>query len=184
MTRRRPLPPVFEVARCVVLAIDPGREGGAAVWAPSGFALAERVKPGGESRIVESALRIAEAEELPLMVVGETWTFGGRGGDPRATGAMRAGLAARWGRWEGALLAAGVPARRVLRVNVRTWQARILGAPPHAKSEQRKAAAERVARDVARLDVTGDAADAVCIALWAARAGEVLDRIPKRRGAA
>lgn len=194
MNRRKRLPATLEPNRCAILAVDPGTDGGAAVWLPgaeashpNGFALWMASRPGDESRIVESASRIAEAAGLPIVVVAETWTFGGKRTDPRATGAMRAKLSERWGMWLGALLAAGIPERRVVRVNSRTWQARILGAGWGVGSSELKARARRRAvqlvseRLASEALFSDDAADAVCIAWWARHSGEVAAVLPKVR---
>lgn len=183
--KRRPLPRSFVPHACLVLAIDPGEQGGAAIHGRGAYHGVFEVRPGDESRIVECALRLATELRLPLVVVGETWTFGGRRADPRATGAMRARLSERWGMWLGALLAAGFPKRRIVRVNSRTWQARELGAGWGVKSDELKrrarAVAQRLTGNAGAWSMSDDAADAVCIAWWARTAGEVEAVLPKPR---
>lgn len=72
------------------------------------------------------------------------------------------------GRWEMALAMRGVPTELV---GAHAWQSAILAGllPPRAKRDDLKAAAARWARLTYRVEVAGDAADAIGIATWASR---------------
>lgn len=161
--------------KAVILAIDPGKQGGACIRAGTEIRTAGQVRPGEESRWVESALRIAEETGLSLVVVAETWTFGGKGKDPHATASMRMGLCERWGMWKGALLAAGVSESRVVRVNARSWQGKLLACGFGATSEKLKDAAEKRVGRLYGLELNGDAADAVCLSDYAMRLESVAE---------
>jgi len=80
------------------------------------------------------------------------------------------------GRWEMALALRSVHAELV---TAHGWQSEILAGllPPKPKREDRKAAAARWARLTYRVDVAGDAADAIGIATWAARRGAIAARL-------
>jgi hypothetical protein len=186
LKKKRPkkakLPRTLEPNPCVILAVDAGREAGAAILMPDGV-LAWAVKPGGEDRVVAVAVACAEKFGLPLVVVRETWTSGRFGqGDRRMNPATIAGLASAWGRWEGALLARGVSARSIVKVNSQTWKAATIGCAFGRKSAENKALAVQRARVVFGIEPPSeDAAEALCMAEWGAHAGEVAKAIPKRR---
>lgn len=179
---RPPIPQAFAPHDALILAIDPGKAAGAAII-DSGrpgitVVLAEAVKPGDEADIVDLAMTRARAEGRVLMVVREKWQAGGH----RMTPSMLAGLGAAWGRWEAALLASGYPLSRVVRVYPSTWKARTIGAPRGDKSQASKTRAKYFAeRLLGKPLESHDAADAVCIGVWASRAVEVGEKIPKRR---
>lgn len=131
---------------------------------------------------VSEALRLALINALPLVVVAETWSAGGW-----ASHSTLLGLGAAWGAWRETLAEHGISARRVVRVLTQTWRAAILGGGNRRGGRDWKAEAIRWAERaigaalVRRL--TADEAEALCVASWGSRAGEVLERMPKRRAA-
>jgi hypothetical protein len=179
------LPPSPIPHTCLILAIDPGKRAGAALVtstrAGTSVHDALGVRPGEERRVVESACRLADSLGLTLVVVGEKWTAGRRDRDGFMQAKVIAGLGAAWGRWEGALLGAGHPARRTLRVNSARWKGAILRLPFGASRDDAAFAAKTFAlRRHGLAELSTDAAVAVCIAEWASRAGEVGEVLPRK----
>ncbi|MEQ8720989.1 MAG: hypothetical protein RID81_06895 [Sandaracinaceae bacterium] len=177
MSRRPKLPRAPRPWPCVILAIDPGKVSGWAILREGRPVLSGTATTREDrERAVGSALCIGEDSGLPLVVVGEKWTPGGRFGGARTM----AGLGAAWGRWEETLDEAGVPKTRRLRVNVQTWRAATIGGPQR-KSEQWKADAVATVRRVYQIEAkTSDEAEAVLVGRWAESAGEVGRKLPKR----
>lgn len=158
----------------LILAIDPGRKAGAALFLRGVLIDSWQVKPGGEAAVVAEAIVRAEGE--PIVVVRENWSLGGRRGEGSASHqhiGMLAGLGAAWGRWDGALLGAGIPTSRVVKVYARTWQASVISGRALTRAETLRIAVNR-ARAIAHRDVGEDEAVAICIGLWATKAPEVL----------
>jgi hypothetical protein len=163
---------------CIVLAIDPGKVSGFAifvkgflVWSDSARTHADRFDP--------ASWAMSEAREwgLPLMVVAEKWTPGGRFAGARTM----AGLGASWGLWLAALEDAGIPKARIIRVHTQTWRAATIGGGRGIDTQEWKRRARVRASQEAGLLVEDDnAADAICIGLWAIRSGEVGAKMPKR----
>jgi hypothetical protein len=87
------------------------------------------------------------------------------------------------GLWKAAWVAAGGRKAAMVGVYPATHRARVLGGKyASAKREVVKQAEIRLAAGVTgQRDVGPDEAAAVCIALWASHAGEVADKLPKRR---
>lgn len=178
----RPKPAAsFTDLPCVVLGIDPG--------ATSGWAVVLRGEPTGAIGIartaidrhhaIMSAIQIADRNSLPLVVVAEKWSAGGW-----ASHTTLLGLGAAWGAWREALVECGVSERRVVRVLTQTWRAAVLGGGNRRGGRDWKREAVEWARRALGREVGPDAAEALAIAVWGARAGEVAEKMPKRRGGA
>lgn len=183
--RARPKPaPSLTPHPCVVLGVDPGATSGWAVMVRGMVTDAIGVARTSDERrdAVSEAQRLALINALPLVVVAETWSAGGW-----ASHATLLGLGAAWGAWRETLAEHGIPARRIVRVLTQTWRAAILGGGNRRGGRDWKAEAIRWAeralgtRCPGRL--TADEAEALCMAAWGSRAGEVrevLERLPKR----
>lgn len=87
------------------------------------------------------------------------------------------GMGAARGRWEQALEIHGI--RDIRYVEPRVWRSKVLGLGPRASGEQAKAAAVRHAYEVLGYEVGHDAAEALCMALYAQR--KFKDEQPKPR---
>lgn len=87
------------------------------------------------------------------------------------------------GLWKAAWVASGGRKQAMVGVYPATHRSRVLGGRyASAKREVVKHAEMQMATGVTgKHEVGPDEAAAVCIALWAAHAGEVVDRLPKRR---
>jgi Holliday junction resolvasome RuvABC endonuclease subunit len=94
---------------------------------------------------------------------------------PKANPEVTMMLSRLIGRWEMALALRAVPTELV---NTKTWQTEILAGLITIKSKREacKAAAALWARGTYRISVSGDAADAIGIATWAARRALVAAR--------
>lgn len=79
------------------------------------------------------------------------------------------GLGAARGRWLEQLELAGVKKGKVCKVATKDWRRAVLGLAGNASAERAKSAAVTHARAVIGQDVEHDAAEALCILLWAAR---------------
>lgn len=174
--KRAPAGPAsYRPHEAVVLAIDPGASSGYAVlrsgwWSASGV-LGPRATHADRVRAVSYAIDAARLFALPLAVVAEKWAIRWRpAGAPRES----------WGQWLAALAEAKVPSRRIVRVNVGRWSAKLLGAMA-LTTEQRQARSVAVARARFGLDVTHDEAAALLMATWGSRAAEVGRVLPKGR---
>lgn len=168
----------YQPHQCVILAIDPGRRSGWCV-ATCGYveAAGSATTQRHRSDAVALALEVAAERALPLVVVGEKWTPGGRYGGARTM----AGLGAQWGLWL-AEVEPHVAARRIVRVYAQTWRARVLGGGRGITTAQWHARARDRAQQALRREAgSDDEAEAVCIAVWAAYADEVGAVMPKRR---
>lgn len=107
-------------------------------------------------------------------VIEEAYVARGEHANPKVTMLLSRFI----GRWEMALALRSVPTELV---NTKAWQTEILAGliTTRSKREECKAAAAEWVRLHHRVRVTGDAADAVCIATWAAgraRVGAALKR--------
>ena len=176
MSRRRKkkpsLPVSYKAHRCVVLAIDPGKVSGWALFLCGRLIAVGTVRKASElQKVIDDAQQLAHKESLRLIVVAETWEAGGWKSHKQLIG-----MGASWGRWALALELAGHPVRRIVRVSVQTWRSVVLG------GARTKHAAERYAR--ARWPAftfpTDDAAEAACQGAWGCQAGEVLAVLPTR----
>lgn len=178
--------PSFMPHLCVVLGIDPG--------ATSGWAVVLRGEPTGDigkartaaerANAINVARECAQTAGLPLIVVAEKWSAGGW-----ASHTTLLGLGAAWGVWRESLRECGVPESRIVRVLTQTWRARILGGTNGKgkrdwKREARAWADRTLATTHPRLvrpeGLTADESEALAIAAWGARAGEVAAVLPKR----
>lgn len=165
-----------------ILAIDPGKNAGAALFVRGVLIESWQVKPGGESAIVAEAVVRAEGE--PLVVVRENWMLGGRRKGDKTRHqhiGMLPGLGVAWGRWEGALLNVGVPASRIVKVYSRTWQSRVLSGRVLTRESAIAIAKER-ASTLAHRDVGEDEAVAICIGIWATEAPDTLAALSVAEG--
>lgn len=152
----------------VILAIDPGATSGAALWSRGRLEMAAAVtSAAARGDCVTAATNAAALAGVPLVVVMERWTAGGHRGH-----AQIVGLGAQAGRWLEALELAGIPAADVVRVYPQTWRA-VLAPLPRKTGEQAKASARMIAAGHLGREVLTDAAEAACIALWAAQSDEV-----------
>lgn len=162
-------PPSLHPHACVVLAIDPGKASGWAVFV-CGRCVASGVASGHDGRMLAVELADVEAAraKLPLVVVAEKWSAGGW-----ASHTAMIGLGASWGDWRTALGIGGVPASRVVRVLPQTWRARVIGSPRGARSDAlKRMSMMRAAKEVGHV-ADDNEADAICIGIWATRAPEV-----------
>lgn len=149
----------------VVLGIDQARSSGWCIATPADFASGVVKTAEGRAGVVAAALRTAEANGLRLVTVLEDHSgFAMSRGN--LSMASRIGLGAARGWWEQALEERGVS--DVHTVEPRVWRKAVLGLG-NVKSEQAKAAAVLHARAVTGQVLPDDAAEAVCIALWARR---------------
>lgn len=178
----RPKPSAsFTPHACVVLGIDPGATSGWAVVLrgdPTGAIGIARTAPERRDAVMY-AQQVADRSGLPLVVVAEKWSAGGW-----ASHTTLLGLGAAWGAWREALVECGVPERRVVRVLTQTWRAAVLGGGNRRGGRDWKREAVEWARRALGREVGPDAAEALAIAVWGARAGEVAEKMPKRRGGA
>lgn len=166
---------------CVVLAIDPGRISGWAVFVDGEYT-ASGVAKRHQDRLEAATMAVVAAEQwhLPLVVVGEKWTPGGKFAGARTM----AGLGASWGLWTAVLEEAEIPKARMIRVHTQTWRARVLGGGWGVRTAEWDRRARMRASAVVGSDVWDDnEADAICIGLWARLAPEVEAKLPKKRRA-
>ena len=160
-----------------ILAIDPGRTSG---WAVFAFdrCIASGTATTHDQRVL--AIEIAQAEESrsgrKLIVVAEKWAPGGRWYTATMTG-----IGAAWGMWQAALESCGVPAARIVRVYPQTWRAQVLGGGWGVKSDEWALRAAKRAEVETGHPCSDDEAEAVCIGAWALRADAVRDKAPSRR---
>lgn len=183
-TARKPKPrpaASYEPHACVVLAIDPGETSGWAVLVRGALdprrdayrcgVLYSTAFHTHRLAAISIARDASSHHGLPLIVVAEKWAVRWRpAGAPRES----------WGQWLAALDEAGIPRRRIVRVNVGKWSAKLLGSMA-LTTEQRQARSIAVAKARFGLDVTHDEAAALLMAAWASRAGEVANVLPRRK---
>lgn len=173
MKRKKPkLPPSHHAWPCVIVAIDPGEDAGASIFAHGKLVASYQVKPGQEERILHAAAATSRTECLPLIVVREKWTGGGH----RATPAMMAGLGIAWGRWDAALRHVD-RAYKVHQVYPRTWQSKVISGRA-LKGEETIRVAKGLAVGAGIAEPGPDQAVSYCIGRWASYAaelGELLD---------
>lgn len=160
-----------------ILAIDPGRTSG---WAVFAFdrCIASGTATTHDQRVL--AIEIAQAEESrsgrKLIVVAEKWAPGGRWYTATMTG-----IGAAWGMWQAALESRGVPNARIVRVYPQTWRAKVLGGGWGVKSDEWALRAAKRAEVETGHPCSDDEAEAVCIGAWALRSDAVRDKAPSRR---
>lgn len=93
-------------------------------------------------------------------------SFAGRGkGAQRGTSTF-VGMGKAWGRWEEQAMFHGIPASHVHGVAPQTWRAAMLGST--RGGDVARAGAVELAERVMGRELAEDAAEAVCIGLWAA----------------
>ncbi len=167
--KKQRLAPTYEPHDAAILAVDPGETSGWAIY--NRGVLQESgecdVFSDAPSRVIEylktfAALHLIVVER-PFMVRFGTQVAVGAGDVIWRRCAERNGLRSR-----------------IVRVYPATWRARITG----MSSAKREVA--RAAEQVRAVQETGascgpDEAAAVCIGLWAIRAGEVAAKLPKKR---
>lgn len=110
-------------------------------------------------------------------VIEEAYVARGEHANPKVTMLLSRMI----GRWEMALALRSVPTELV---EAHAWQSAILAGflPARPKRDDRKRAAAAWARATYRVDVKGDAADAIGIATWASRFGRLQSAIEGRTG--
>lgn len=162
--------------RCVLLAIDPGKDSGVAV-----FIKGQLMHSGNAKSAAERSMWVTTALEhchktIPIAVVMEKWSYAGGKWGPRTM----QGLAEHAGRWNEILDLHSVPKSRRVRVFPATWRAAILGGPQRAREEWHKAARDyvKLRYPTTEFDST-DEAEAICIGEWGARADSVYDVLPR-----
>lgn len=156
---------------CVVLAVDQSTaSSGWALLVPGSPAALGVARTAAERRAVVDAACLAADSfgllELPIVAVLEDH---GAFSFSRGNMSVRSllGMGAARGRWQ-QLLEECVPARYVHMVEPRVWRRAVLGLG-NVTAAQAKAAAVLHARAVTGSVVGDDAAEALCIALWAQR---------------
>jgi len=174
---------------CVILAIDPGKDGGAAIFAPR---FRDRLYSTQVRRrewrlreeIVIDAFDCAHSYACPLVVVREHWpgniTVRGRKANPT----MFAGLGAAWGLWQAELMRVadvdGNTRPKVVKVHPRTWQAQVIGGRMKKAEEAAEDRAMHCRRYYDETRTWGpDETAAVCMGEWAQRAESVGSVLPK-----
>jgi hypothetical protein len=171
-------------APIILLAIDPAAVSG---WAT--FIRGEYRASGIATTMVDradvlrDAVFLSQTLDLPLIVIAESWTFGGSGKDPRATAAMQAGLMSKWGLWEAAIEESRASnAIKVVRVNSRRWQSSVL-TRLRVNSATLKQIAKHSASNIARHPIEDEnEADAICIGFYGSIAPEVVAKVSIAEG--
>jgi hypothetical protein len=180
---------VWKPLDVVVLGIDVGAQSGWGIWKPGTLLIGTiRDRVGAEAEriaVVESAIDEAQACDLNLVVVAEKWTAGGFGKDRRMSATTLMGLGGAWRDWQRVLKHFKVPQKRILRVNVRTWQGSLLSGLGARHSAALKSAAQAVVcsrfPSIATVPHEPDAYDAGCICLWGSQSGEVATAVANSR---
>ena len=186
-TRRKtpkPKPPAYPAPLpCVLVAVDQARMSGWAIyvkgkpvsWGEVNAADAPRIEA-----ILGLACGAAKEHKLPVFVLGEEH------GRHSFKGHAKEGLGAAWGSWRFAcerLNGHGLPIvmTRVSRVNTKTWRAAFGMAT--LRKEHTKPYAVRAVKERLGIELPPElhnAAEALLIGLWGARAGTVGAKLPKR----
>ena len=182
---------------CVIVAIDPGRASGWAIYLegrPVSWGVVDAADSLRVQNVLIEACRLAQIHRLPLVLLGETWNVGGTHSSP----ATWQGLGAAWGAWKYAAehlsssrrdqpgsLGPQLVASRILRVSTSTWRARfgMMHAPKEAPTGWYKAMALQLVERELGVEVAPehhDAAEALLIGLWGTRAQAVGKKLPAR----
>ena len=169
-----PRPPSPKAWPCVVLAIDSAQVSGWALFV-SGELITAGVCKVDHDAVVSIAQAQATAHKLPLIVVAETWSPGFK------SHKTVLGMGAAWGIWTSALTRAKHPKRRIVKVLPATWRSAVLHRGRRGR-DLWKAAAQSYVKQRYHVELSDDAAEAVCIGVWGMHAGEVGALIPKRGG--
>lgn len=185
--RKLHLPAAPRDHRCVILAVDPSQASSGYAILIDGRPIEWGAVPATDfvrvAAVVARAVRLGARTRRHVVLVAEEWGRGGRLSSARTSG----GLGAACGAWKGMALAARVEGHRIvpgriLRVHASRWRSRF-ALSSRLGTEGLKRAAVRLARarlGVALRDDQHDAAEALLIGLWAARAGEVGAALPRR----
>lgn len=186
--KKPPPPPVLEPWACVILAIDPGRSSGWAVFdagklVASGHALTQEERAGACLLAEVTAGGRGAKAAVPLVVVAEKWTASrSKARDKRMNPSTLAGLGRSWGMWLAAIeTELQIPKKRVLRVAQGRWKAKVLGRASMAHKQAVATMASVAVRAGAKAGAVEDVYAAVCIGIWAARSGEVGAVLPRPR---
>lgn len=145
-----------------VLAIDPGAVAGWAI-----FRAGVLVESGSARSVAERERVVTRAAGLfedPLVVAAETWR-------PMKSHKTMLGMGAAWGLWLAELERAGVPSRRIFRVEPETWRKACYGVARVPAEEAKEKAIDWVRRRYG-IEAGSDEAEAVCIGGWASEAEE------------
>ena len=191
--RRRPKAPQrpdsITPHRCVVLAVDSGKQGGWSIWAEG------RLVQFGELAgydydsvlaVVRAATQLAELGGLPCVLVLEQPATYRAGGKRSFTTIL--GLGASRGVWRAAWQGARESERRIVDAPIATWRSRVLGrGSTRLTRDEVRPLEQHAARGLVivtlgpahALKVGPDSAPAVCIGKWASHAGQVAKKLPK-----
>lgn len=179
---REALPASQAAHACVVLAVDTAKNSGVALFARGRLVTSGELQKNADAKLrafCEVAIAAAEIAGVPCVLVLEKpprFVYRGR------TASTMVGLGAAREAWERAWRDAGGKAARIVRVEPGPWRRAVLGTSKHvAELEMRRAQIEIGTHAHA---IGADEAAAVCIGVWACKAGEVLAAMPKRRGTA
>ncbi len=177
---------VYRPWQAAVIAVDPGRTSGWALSVQGDLRAAGEVPGLDLARVTEvCAAALAMAPELPAVLVIEKPFIHPRMSRANAAQTV-AGIAAASEVWRQVWTAAGGVKRRIVGVYPATWRAAVLGrgmgtARRDVARESEQRTARALAADAGLFAAPGpDAAAAICIATWGARAGEVGKVLPKR----
>ena len=168
--------------RCVVLSIDPGAKGGAAVWSCGVFMMSWPVRTDAEKGVVvRYAYDVARRNGLPLVVVFETWRPPAEGFGYMAGRALAASKAS----WK-TIVNMGMPFKlgrrtfpKYLEVYAATWQARVLTVGRANRDQRIEATIDAGNTYSDEPCIDDNEAAARCIGYWATRAGEVGELLPE-----
>jgi hypothetical protein len=163
--------------QCVLLAIDPGAVSGMSLWVNGQLTYSAQVGKAHERHeVVRNAVRLQHNHHLPLMVVREAWTGGGKRMGPKTI----AGMGAAWGAWREHLLLLQHPMGRVVKVTPQRWRSSVLGGPQRSTDKWKSAAQAYVSARFGNTDCGPDEAEAICIGAWGVLAPEVFEATPTR----
>jgi len=171
--RKRKAPPVHRPWQATVIAVDPGKVSGWAIFRHGTYmtsGLLKRTDNVGMSEVADTAVALAKSLGVPAVLVLEYHPWAG-------TGNARAGLEAAREAWRIAWRQAGGHVGKVVNANVATWRGNVLGVTrgPMVLLYER----EHARRLTRKADVSQDEAAAIGIGVWASRAGEVGAVLPK-----
>lgn len=177
--RKQCVPATTRPWLCDILAIDPGRTSGWALF-QCGIYTAS-----GECNAMLEAERIVELmlprSNHPARFAIELHQQGDKVGDERMTPRTLIGLSETTGAWKSALLRRGVSERHIVRVLVPTWRGRVTTAARGTRKEAHQSRELMTASWVSGQRITKpNEAAAICIGHWACRAGEIGRTLPKR----
>lgn len=168
----------FASTNCAILAIDPGKKSGAALFINGEFQDAWQVSEKAAERqdVVCHAMHEAIEHEVDLCAAIERWPYFG--------GVRTAlGLGEASGRWKEQLELKGLPKRRIVGIDVNAWRKGVFGhVHDRHGTEGWKANAVQLCRVRFNKTLQSDAAEAACLGLYATKCREVLRVLPKRRG--